>query len=57
MMVGNGEYKKVYNLFDSSTQKNFIDRSVQFEEEIIPDFELALGECSSPQHHDDVSVD
>ena len=28
---------------------------MQFEEEIIPYFELAPGECSSPQHHDDVS--
>ena len=28
---------------------------MQFEEEIIPDFELAPGECSSPQHHDEVS--
>ena len=28
---------------------------MQFEEEIIPNFELALRECSSPQHHDDVS--
>ena len=30
---------------------------MQFEEEIIPYFELAPGECSSPQHHDDVSND
>ena len=30
---------------------------MQFEEEIIPDFELARGECSSPQHQDDVSDD
>ena len=30
---------------------------MQFEEEIILDFELALGECSSPQHQDDVSDD
>ena len=28
---------------------------MQFEEEPIPDFELALGECSSPQQSDDVS--
>ena len=54
-MVGYVEYTKVYNLFDTSTQNNFIERSVQFEEEIIPDFELASGECSSPQHQDNVS--
>ena len=28
---------------------------MQFEEEIIPYFELAPGECSSPKHQDDVS--
>ena len=56
-MVGYSEYIKGYNLFDTSTHKNFIERSVQFEEEIIPYFELELGECSSPQHHDDVSDD
>ena len=46
-----------YKLFDTSTLKTFIERSVQFEEEIIPYFELAPGECSSPPHHDDVSDD
>ena len=56
-MVGYGEYTKGYNLFDPSTHKIFIERSVQFEEEIIPDFELGSGECSSPQHQDDVSDD
>ena len=30
---------------------------MQFKEEIIPNFELAPGECSSPQHQDDVSND
>ena len=30
---------------------------MQFEEEQIPDFELAPGECSSPQQFDDVSDD
>ena len=54
-MVGYVEDKKGHNLFDTSTHKNFIEISVQFEEEIIPDFELASGEFSSPQHHDDVS--
>ena len=56
-MVGYGEYKKGYNIFDPSTHKTFIEISVQFEEEIIPYFELiAPGKCSSPQHQDDVSV-
>ena len=40
-----------------STHKAFIEISVRFEEEIIPYFELAPGECSSPQHQDDVSDD
>ena len=56
-MLGYGEDKKGYKLFDPSTPKNFIEISVQFEEKIIPYFELALGECSSPQHQDDVSDD
>ena len=56
-MVGYGEYTKGYKLFDPSTQNNLIEISVQFEEEIIPDFELAPRECSSPQHRDDVSDD
>ena len=30
---------------------------MQFEEEVIPYFELTPGECSSPQHQDDVSDD
>ena len=44
IMVGYGEDTKGYKLFDTSTLKNFIKRSVQFEEEPIPDFELAPGE-------------
>ena len=56
-MVGYGEDTKGYNLFDSSILKAFIERSVQFEEEIIPYFELAPREFSSPQHHDEVSND
>ena len=56
-MVGYGEDTKGYNLFETSTIKTFIERSVQFEEEPIPDFELAPGECSSPQQFDDVSDD
>ena len=54
-MVGYGEETKGYKIFDTSTLKAFIERSVQFKEEPIPDFELASGECSSLQHHDDVS--
>ena len=30
---------------------------MRFEEELIPDFELALGECSSPQPFEGVSDD
>ena len=56
-MVGYGEDKKVYKLFDISTLNIFIERSVQFEEEPIPYFELAPGECSSPQQLYDVSDD
>ena len=56
-MVGYGEDTKGYNLFDPSKQNTFIEITVQFKEEIIPYFELALGECSSPQHQDDVSDD
>ena len=57
IMVGYGEDTKGYKIFDTSTHKTFIEISVQFEEEIIPDFELAPRECSSPQHYDDVSDD
>ena len=35
----------------------FVERSVKFEEEPILDFELAPGECSSPQPFEDVSDD
>ena len=57
IMVSYGEDTKVYKLFDTSTLKTFIEMRLQFEEETIPDFELAPGECSSPQHHDEVSND
>ena len=40
-MVGYGEENKGYKLFDTSTCKTFIERSVKFEEEPIPYFELA----------------
>ena len=54
-MVGYGEYKNGYNIFDPSTQNTFIERSAQFEEEVIPDLEIAPGECSSPPPQDVVS--
>ena len=47
-MVGYYEYTKGYNLFYSSSQKTFIERSVQFNEELMPELELAPGECSNP---------
>ena len=56
-MVGCGEENKGYKLFDTSTFKTFFERSVKFEEEPIPDFELAPGECSSPQPFEYVSDD
>ena len=40
-MVGYGEDTKGYKIFYTSTHKIFIERSVQFEEDIILDFELA----------------
>ena len=49
LMVGYSEETKGYKLFETSTCKKFVERSVKFEEERIPNFELALGECSSPQ--------
>ena len=44
-MVGYGEDTKGYKLFDTYTLKTFIERIVQFEEEPIPDFELASRQC------------
>ena len=52
-MVGYGEESKGYKLFDTSTCKTFVEISVKFEEEPITDFELAPGECSSPQPFED----
>ena len=46
IMVGYGEDTKGYNLFDTSTGKPFVERSVKFEEEPIPDFELAPRDSS-----------
>ena len=51
------EDEKGYNLFDPSSQKTFIERSVQFEENLMQETELAQGECSHPPLHDDVSDD
>ena len=56
-MVGYGEDKKGYKLFDTSTGKKFVERSVKFEEQAIPYFELAPGDCSSPQLFKYVSDD
>ena len=56
-MVCYGGDTKFYKIFDTSTLNTFIERSVQFEEEPIPYFELAPGECASPQHLDEVSDD
>ena len=44
IMVGYGELTKGYELFETSTCKKFVERSVKFEEEPILDFELAPGE-------------
>ena len=57
IMVGYDEYAKGYNIFDPSSQKTFIERSVQFEEEPMQEIKLAQGECSNPPLHDDVSDD
>ena len=57
LMVGYGEDTKGYKLFDTSTGKTFVERSVKFKEDPIPDFELAPGDCSSPQPFEDVSDD
>ena len=54
-MVGYGEYIKGYKIFGPSTQNTFIEISVQFEEEVIPYFELTSGECSSLSPQDDAS--
>ena len=56
-MVGYGEETKGYNIFDTYTCKTYVEWSVKLEEEPIPDFELAPGDCSSPQPFEDVSDD
>ena len=54
-MFGYAKYEKGYNIFDSSSQKTFIERSVQFEEEPMQEVELVEGDCSHPPLDDDVS--
>ena len=49
-MVGCGEDTKFYKLFDTSTSNTFVERSVNFEEEPIPDFKLAPGEFPLRNH-------
>ena len=56
-MAGYDEYENGYNLFDLSSHKTFIQRSVQFEQELMQEAELDHGECSHPPLHDDVSDD
>ena len=55
IMAGYYEYEKGYNIFDPSSQKTFIERSVQFEEEPMQEVELVEGDCSHPPLNDDVS--
>ena len=55
IMVGYYEYENGYKLFDPSSHKTFIERSVQFKEDIMQETELAHRECSHPPLHDDVS--
>ena len=54
-MVGYSEYEKWYKLVYPSSQNTFIERSVQFEEEPMPEPKLAPGESSNPPLQDDVS--
>ena len=56
-MVRYDEYAKGYKIFDPSSDKIFIERSVQFEEEPMQEIKLAQGDCSHPPLHDDVSDD
>ena len=56
-MVVYVEYVNGYNLFDPSYHKTFIERSVQFKEDPMQEFELVKGDCSHPPLNDDVSDD
>ena len=56
-MVLYADYEKGYKLFDPSSQKTFIERSIQFEEEPMQEIKLVKGECSHHPLNDDVSDD
>ena len=57
IMAVYSEYAKGYNLFDPSSQKTFIEISVQFEKEPMQEIKLVKGDCSHPPLNDDVSDD
>ena len=44
-------------LFDPLSHNTFIERSVQFEEQLMEETEFAKGECSHPPLQYDVSYD
>ena len=54
-MVGYAEYEKVYKICYPSSQKTFIEISVQLKEEPMQEVELVEGDCSHPPLNDDVS--
>ena len=54
-MVGYAQDTKGYNIFYPSSQKAFIERSVQFEEEPMQEVRLVEGDHSHPPLNDDVS--
>ena len=54
-MVRYVEDANIYNIFYPTSKNKFIERSVQFKEELMQEVELAHGECSLPPLHDDVS--
>ena len=54
-MIWYAEGSNGYILFYPSSQKTFIERSVQFEEEPTQMVELIEGDCSHPPPNDDVS--
>ena len=54
-MVGYPKYENGYKLLYPSSQKTFIEMSVQFEEELMQETGLSHGECSHPPLRDDVS--
>ena len=56
-MVGYAKYENLYKIYDPSSQKTFIEISVNFEEEPMEDIKLVKWECSHPPVNDDVSYD